>query len=757
LPLPLSVASEEESSLRKHRLLLGTLLVCLLGLAILSISAVAQNTAPNEWTWMGGSSTGNLPGVYGTLGTPAAGNIPGTRNSASSWTDRQGNFWLFGGKGTDSTGIGGYMNDLWEYSPTTKDWVWMAGGNTLPGNYAGLPGVYGILKTPSTANIPGSRWLAATWTDSSGNLWLFGGIGYDANGNQGNLNDLWEFTPSSKEWTWMGGSSTVGSNYGQPGVYGTLGTPAAGNIPGGRFGAVTWTDSKGNFWLFGGNGLDSGNLSGELNDLWEFNPSTTEWAWMGGSDTANQQGVYGTLGKPDTGNLPPGRDGASGWTDLTGNFWLFGGSVKEGIDDVLINDLWEFDPSTSEWTWMGGGSSSSELEAVYGTLGTPSVENIPGSRNYGASWTDTSGNLWLFGGTGFDSSATAGWLNDLWEIDLSSKEWTWMGGSNTANEAGIFGTLGTPNEENVPGSRGLTTSWTDSSGNFWLFGGSGVAIDNSGNQLNDLWEYQPSNTPNFTAAPAPVISPAGGAYSSSPTVTITDSMPAATIFYTLDGTTPTTGSYLYRGELALLYTSSQPITVNAIAVAPNYLSSAVATASFTFIPDFSVPATFPELTLPAGQFASISLPVTPVNGFNGTVSFRCSGLPTEATCSFSPATVTPSGGEVATKLIVTATAPVTAAVHRKPSPLFPASALAVALCCFGLRKRRRLQILLLVVLGVAGLGLLTSCGGGGGGGGGCVSNCGGGGPTPLPNTQTVTVTASSGSLSHTTTFTLTVN
>ena len=62
----------------------------------------------------------------------------------------------------------------------------------------------------------------------------------------------------------MGGSSTVPSTCltwpntcGQPGVYGTLGTPAAGNVPGGRFGAVSWTDSSGHLWLFGGLGHDA--------------------------------------------------------------------------------------------------------------------------------------------------------------------------------------------------------------------------------------------------------------------------------------------------------------------------------------------------------------------------------------------------------------------------------------------------------------------------------------------------------------------
>ncbi len=56
-------------------------------------------------------------------------------------------------------------------------------------------------------------------------------------------------------------------NENQTGVYGTPG------IPGGRYGAATWTDASGNLWMFGGNG-NSATSRGLLNDLWEFNAST---------------------------------------------------------------------------------------------------------------------------------------------------------------------------------------------------------------------------------------------------------------------------------------------------------------------------------------------------------------------------------------------------------------------------------------------------------------------------------------------------
>jgi len=59
------------------------------------------------------------------------------------------------------------------------------------------------------------------------------------------------------------------------GVYGTLGTPAAGNMPGGRAGSAFWTDNKGNFWVLGGRGFDSNGNYAQLNDLWEYQPTFT--------------------------------------------------------------------------------------------------------------------------------------------------------------------------------------------------------------------------------------------------------------------------------------------------------------------------------------------------------------------------------------------------------------------------------------------------------------------------------------------------
>ena len=105
---------------------------------------------------------------------------------------------------------------------------------------------------------------------------FFGGLGCDASGTAGDLDDLWEFNPQSMTWTWRSGSNSVGpareGTGGPSGVYGTQGTAAATNVPGGRSSAMTWSSPGGNLWLFGGTGQDSAGETGELNDLWSYQP-----------------------------------------------------------------------------------------------------------------------------------------------------------------------------------------------------------------------------------------------------------------------------------------------------------------------------------------------------------------------------------------------------------------------------------------------------------------------------------------------------
>jgi hypothetical protein len=78
----------------------------------------------------------------------------------------------------------------------------------------------------------------------------------------------------------------------------------------------------------------------------------------------------------------------------------------------------------------------------------------------------------------------------------------------------------------------------------------------------------------------PTFSPPGGTYSSAQNVTISDATPGASIYYTTDGSTPTTASTPYSGAIQVSATE----TIQAIAVASGYSASAVATATYTIVP-----------------------------------------------------------------------------------------------------------------------------------------------------------------------------
>lgn len=285
----------------------------------------------------------------------------------------------------------------------------------------------------------------------------------------------------SQEWTYMGGTSLTA----QFSVYGTQGVAAASNQPGARNSSAFWTDNNGDFWFLGGSGYTAagGSLVGS-SDLWKYNKSTNLWTWVKGPTTGDQQGIYGTPGTPAVGNTPGGREYSATWTDNAGNLWLYGGYGADAVSGGILNDLWKFDISTSQWTWIHG-SSTANAAAVYGTQGTAAAANTPGARFNSMSWKDANGDLWLFGGGSLMTS-----YNDLWKYTISSNQWTWVSGSNSTNQAGVYGTQGTAAATNVPGARQAGMTWVDNSGNFWLYGGSGNASSGAG-YLNDLWKYNP--------------------------------------------------------------------------------------------------------------------------------------------------------------------------------------------------------------------------------------------------------------------------
>jgi hypothetical protein len=183
----------------------------------------------------------------------------------------------------------------------------------------------------------------------------------------------------------------------------------------------------------------------------------------------------------------------------------------------------------------------------------------------------------------------------------------------------------------------------------------------------------------------------------------------------------------------------------------NYTGSTAAAVIVNVFLDFSFTSAAPAITIasPGGSGTAV-LTITGQPGYNGTVSFTamsCSGLPSESTCSFSPASVTGSGS---TTLTITTTAAHRASLEGSGWWTTSVGATLAGVFLLGGASRRRTRGRLLSVIAFAFLITIGGCGGGGSGGGG--NNDPG---TPVGSSM-VTVTATSGTITHTTTVTLNV-
>ena len=435
-----------------------------------AVSCTVCFAQQGEWTWMKGDSGDNPPGVFGTQGVPAASNKPPGLYEAISWTDNQHNFWVFGGVGP------GLAGDLWKYDVATNYWTWMSGNATV--NPAGVYGTQGI---PSASNHPGARGYGGLgWVDSAGNLWMFGGWGYDALDQYGPLNDVWKYNIATNEWTWMKGG-TLGY---QLANYGTLQVSSPNNDPGNRYEFnAGWSDENNNLWLFGGESQQAFTIN--LSDVWKYDLSSNEWTWMQGASAAAgyQSAVYGTLGVASPTNTPGSRSIYCVSKDQNGKFWTFGGYYI--FSNPAYNDTWMFDPVTLEWTWMAGSTIQNDAGNYVALCDTNS--QLPASRYENRSnWTDACGNLWVFGGVNNNSGA----LTDLWVHNTSTGKWIWVNGSSQANVVPVYGTQGIAAPANVPGGRSGTLTFVDSIGNLWLFGGFNYIYGTK----NDLWRFVPDST-----------------------------------------------------------------------------------------------------------------------------------------------------------------------------------------------------------------------------------------------------------------------
>lgn len=212
-------------------------------------------------------------------------------------------------------------------------------------------------------------------------------------------------------------------------------------------------------------------------------------------------------------------------------------------------------------------------------------------------------------------------------------------------------------------------------------------------------------------------------------------------------------------------------------------------ASFSFpsctstAPDFTVTATPSSQSVVQGSSGQYTVTVGAVNGFNGTVTFSASGLPSGASASFSPGSVTGSGPSTMTVTTATTTPPGTYTITITGTSGSTAHSTSVSLTVsaaatpnFSLSAS---PSSVTITQGSSGTSTITIAASNGFTGNVTLSASGlpsgvgaafspnpatsnstltlTAGSTATTGTATVTVTGVSGSLTHTTTITLTVN
>ena len=157
------------------------------------------------------------------------------------------------------------------------------------------------------------------------------------------------------------------------------------------------------------------------------------------------------------------------------------------------------------------------------------------------------------------------------------------------DEAGNLYISNSPNEVRIMPAGGGTITMFAGNG-YKGFGGDGgaaslaglcapegLAFDKAGSlYIADWCNYRVRKVTFPAPAASPSFTPAAGTYTGAQSVTINDGTQNAVIYYTTDGSTPTTGSNAYSGAI----TVSSTETIKAIAVATGFTESTVASAAY---------------------------------------------------------------------------------------------------------------------------------------------------------------------------------
>lgn len=448
---------------------------------ILASLFFAKISISQEWNWVSGDSTYYENGIYCNYWDNQCLAKPSSRSAAATWTDEDGNLWLFGGFGLDVNGEIGYLGDMWKYEVSSNRWH-IISWNTSKNQGSN----YGIKGVSSYLNIPSGRYNSLTWKDQKGNFWLYGGVESLQNTTIGvEKGDLWKYDPIAEVWTFVNGrTENITDPINLESCFGSIYVESPTNDPLPRCGMnnPTWVDHQGHLWFFNNS------------QLWRYNIDKNQWTWMGGGAIVDNFYIrnsrnFGTKGVPSATNHPGARNYPTAFTDLAGDLWLYGGHYSNSLDTDewgFLNDLWKYSVQDNTWTWISGDSIVDQQTST-GIITEFATDNDPGARGGATGWVDSSGKFWLFGGRAWLKQLDETYplyRNDLWAYDPIINQWAWMKDPLGFSDNGLYKSKLIPEYQKRPHYRYEASKWINSKG-LWLFGGNTGGNENG--SLNDLW------------------------------------------------------------------------------------------------------------------------------------------------------------------------------------------------------------------------------------------------------------------------------
>jgi chitobiase/beta-hexosaminidase-like protein/Big-like domain-containing protein len=222
---------------------------------------------------------------------------------------------------------------------------------------------------------------------------------------------------------------------------------------------------------------------------------------------------------------------------IRGSFAYFNNLLYGGLGSAPLQ-AWSFNPQTDRFSTTPQSKSSKIFSCNCNVAGTTPSVSANGASN---------GIVWTLDDTGFSHTAAVLYAYDA--ANLATELYDSTQAANSRDAAAVAVKFTTP---------------TIANGQVFVGGRNAITV------------YGLLNNGAPLAAP-PTFSPAAGTYTSTQTVTITDSTPNASIYYTTNGTPASTGSTLYSGPIQVAASE----TIEAVAIAPGFSQSAESLAAYT--------------------------------------------------------------------------------------------------------------------------------------------------------------------------------